>query len=128
MSPKDILKIIESIELFIQKIEDTQAEVASTSSGTNSDTPSSEELTEPSVYNRTFLDVVKDNIPTEEERRGAEKEVAEAKAVAKTKQQQTTEAGAIASAIDAAIGIPGAITEVPVTPQRLKKILDENSI
>jgi len=40
----------------------------------------------------------------------------------------TGAAGAIASAIDAAIGIPGAITEVPVTPQRLKKILDENSI
>ncbi len=40
----------------------------------------------------------------------------------------TGAAGAIASAIDAAIGIPGAVTEVPVTPQRLKKILDENSI
>ena len=32
---------------------------------------------------------------------------------------------AIASAIDDAIGIPGAITEIPVTPQRLKKIMDE---
>ena len=32
--------------------------------------------------------------------------------------------GAIASAIDDAIGIPGAITELPVTPQRLKAILD----
>jgi carbon-monoxide dehydrogenase large subunit/6-hydroxypseudooxynicotine dehydrogenase subunit gamma len=32
--------------------------------------------------------------------------------------------GAIASAIDNAIGIPGAITELPVTPQRLKAILD----
>jgi len=31
---------------------------------------------------------------------------------------------AIASAIDDAIGIPGAITELPVTPQRLKAILD----
>ncbi len=30
---------------------------------------------------------------------------------------------AIASAIDDAIGIPGAITELPVTPQRLKRIL-----
>jgi CO/xanthine dehydrogenase Mo-binding subunit len=32
---------------------------------------------------------------------------------------------AIASAIDNAIGIPGAVTEIPVTPQRLKKIMDE---
>jgi carbon-monoxide dehydrogenase large subunit/6-hydroxypseudooxynicotine dehydrogenase subunit gamma len=31
---------------------------------------------------------------------------------------------AIASAIDAAIGIPGAVTALPVTPQRLKAILD----
>jgi CO/xanthine dehydrogenase Mo-binding subunit len=31
---------------------------------------------------------------------------------------------AIASAIDDAIGIPGAITEIPVTPQRLKAILE----
>jgi carbon-monoxide dehydrogenase large subunit/6-hydroxypseudooxynicotine dehydrogenase subunit gamma len=31
---------------------------------------------------------------------------------------------AIASAIDDAIGIPGAITQLPVTPQRLKAILD----
>jgi CO/xanthine dehydrogenase Mo-binding subunit len=30
---------------------------------------------------------------------------------------------AIASAIDAAIGIPGAVTRLPVTPQRLRKIL-----
>jgi carbon-monoxide dehydrogenase large subunit len=29
----------------------------------------------------------------------------------------------IASAIDDAIGIPGAITRLPVTPQRLRKIL-----
>ena len=32
--------------------------------------------------------------------------------------------GAIAAAIDQAIGIPGAITELPVTPQRLKAIID----
>ncbi len=32
---------------------------------------------------------------------------------------------AIASAIDNAIGIPGAVTQIPVTPQRLKKIMDE---
>ena len=32
---------------------------------------------------------------------------------------------AIASAIDDAIGIPGAITQLPVTPQRLKRILDK---
>ncbi|MGE0748194.1 MAG: xanthine dehydrogenase family protein molybdopterin-binding subunit [Rhodospirillales bacterium] len=31
---------------------------------------------------------------------------------------------AIASAIDYAVGIPGAVTQLPVTPQRLKKILD----
>jgi carbon-monoxide dehydrogenase large subunit/6-hydroxypseudooxynicotine dehydrogenase subunit gamma len=31
---------------------------------------------------------------------------------------------AIASAIDEAIGIPGAITQLPVTPQRLKAIID----
>ena len=31
---------------------------------------------------------------------------------------------AIASAIDDALGIPGAITELPVTPQKLKAILD----
>jgi carbon-monoxide dehydrogenase large subunit/6-hydroxypseudooxynicotine dehydrogenase subunit gamma len=31
---------------------------------------------------------------------------------------------AVASAIDAAIGIPGAITQLPVTPQRLKAIID----
>jgi aerobic carbon-monoxide dehydrogenase large subunit len=34
--------------------------------------------------------------------------------------------GAIASAIDNAIGIPGAITALPVTPQKLKAILDAN--
>jgi carbon-monoxide dehydrogenase large subunit/6-hydroxypseudooxynicotine dehydrogenase subunit gamma len=38
----------------------------------------------------------------------------------------TGAAAAIASAIDAAIGIPGAVTRLPVTPQRLKKILDES--
>ena len=32
---------------------------------------------------------------------------------------------AIASAIDNAIGIPGAVTRMPITPQRLKKIMDE---
>jgi carbon-monoxide dehydrogenase large subunit/6-hydroxypseudooxynicotine dehydrogenase subunit gamma len=31
---------------------------------------------------------------------------------------------AIASAIDDAIGMPGAVTQLPVTPQRLKRILD----
>jgi len=31
---------------------------------------------------------------------------------------------AVASAIDDAIGMPGAVTQLPVTPQRLKKILD----
>jgi aerobic carbon-monoxide dehydrogenase large subunit len=31
---------------------------------------------------------------------------------------------AIASAIDNAIGMPGAITQLPVTPQRLKAIID----
>ena len=30
---------------------------------------------------------------------------------------------AIASAIDDAIGVPGAVTQLPVTPQRLKEIL-----
>ncbi|NKB21491.1 MAG: molybdopterin-dependent oxidoreductase [Alphaproteobacteria bacterium] len=38
----------------------------------------------------------------------------------------TGAAGAIASAIDNAIGIPGAVTETPVSPQRLKKILSEH--
>jgi carbon-monoxide dehydrogenase large subunit/6-hydroxypseudooxynicotine dehydrogenase subunit gamma len=33
---------------------------------------------------------------------------------------------AIASAIDDAIGMPGAVTELPVTPQRLKAIIDGN--
>ena len=32
---------------------------------------------------------------------------------------------AIASAIDDAIGLPGAVTALPVTPQRLKRILRE---
>jgi CO/xanthine dehydrogenase Mo-binding subunit len=31
---------------------------------------------------------------------------------------------AIASAIDDAIGMPGAVTQIPVTPQRLKQILN----
>jgi carbon-monoxide dehydrogenase large subunit/6-hydroxypseudooxynicotine dehydrogenase subunit gamma len=38
----------------------------------------------------------------------------------------TGAAAAIASAIDAAIGVPGAVTRLPVTPQRLKKILDDS--
>lgn len=33
---------------------------------------------------------------------------------------------AIASAIDAAIGIPGAVTQLPVTPQRLREILRQS--
>jgi CO/xanthine dehydrogenase Mo-binding subunit len=32
---------------------------------------------------------------------------------------------AIASAIDDAIGMPGAVTQIPVTPQRLKQILSK---
>ena len=31
---------------------------------------------------------------------------------------------AIASAIDDAIGVPGAMTQLPVTPQRLRRILN----
>ena len=38
----------------------------------------------------------------------------------------TGAAAAIASAIDNAIGVPGAVTQIPITPQRLKKIMDEN--
>jgi carbon-monoxide dehydrogenase large subunit/6-hydroxypseudooxynicotine dehydrogenase subunit gamma len=34
---------------------------------------------------------------------------------------------AIASAIDDAIGVPGAVTELPVTPQRLKRLLAKRS-
>src|SRR5580700_5082368 len=33
----------------------------------------------------------------------------------------------IASAIDDAIGIPGAVTQLPVTPQRLKRLLNEHT-
>jgi aerobic carbon-monoxide dehydrogenase large subunit len=33
----------------------------------------------------------------------------------------------IASAVEDAIGIPGVITELPITPQRLKSILDERA-
>jgi aerobic carbon-monoxide dehydrogenase large subunit len=33
----------------------------------------------------------------------------------------------IASAVDDAIGIPGIITQLPITPQRLKRILDEHA-
>jgi len=36
--------------------------------------------------------------------------------------------GAIASAIDNAIGIPGAVTQLPVTPQRLKAILERHAV
>jgi CO/xanthine dehydrogenase Mo-binding subunit len=36
--------------------------------------------------------------------------------------------GVIASAIDDAIGIPGAVTRLPVTPQRLREILRQNSL
>jgi len=32
---------------------------------------------------------------------------------------------AIAAAIDAALGMPGAVTQLPVTPQRLKQIIDK---
>ena len=35
--------------------------------------------------------------------------------------------GAIASAIDDAIGIPGAVTRLPVTPQRLKELLAQRT-
>jgi carbon-monoxide dehydrogenase large subunit/6-hydroxypseudooxynicotine dehydrogenase subunit gamma len=35
--------------------------------------------------------------------------------------------GAIASAIDQAIGIPGAVTQLPVTPQRLREILRQHA-
>ena len=34
---------------------------------------------------------------------------------------------AIASAIDDAIGMPGAVTQLPVTPQRLKEILKRSA-
>ena len=34
---------------------------------------------------------------------------------------------AIASAIDDAIGMPGAVTQIPVTPQRLKRLLKKRS-
>jgi len=33
---------------------------------------------------------------------------------------------AIAAAVDDAIGIAGALTDLPITPQRLKQILDRN--
>ena len=36
--------------------------------------------------------------------------------------------GVIASAIDDALGMPGAITQLPVTPQRLRKLLREKSM
>ena len=34
---------------------------------------------------------------------------------------------AIASAVDEAIGLPGAITQLPITPQRLRQILNGKS-
>jgi carbon-monoxide dehydrogenase large subunit/6-hydroxypseudooxynicotine dehydrogenase subunit gamma len=34
---------------------------------------------------------------------------------------------AIASAVDEAIGLPGAITQLPITPQRLRHILNGKS-
>jgi aerobic carbon-monoxide dehydrogenase large subunit len=40
----------------------------------------------------------------------------------------TGAAAALATAIDDAIGVPGAITRIPVTPQRLKKIMDEAGV
>lgn len=39
----------------------------------------------------------------------------------------TGSGAAIASAIDHAIGIPGAVTEIPISPQRLKEILNKHS-
>jgi len=36
--------------------------------------------------------------------------------------------GVIASAIDDALGMPGAVTQLPVTPQRLRKLLREKSM
>jgi carbon-monoxide dehydrogenase large subunit/6-hydroxypseudooxynicotine dehydrogenase subunit gamma len=36
----------------------------------------------------------------------------------------TAVGAALAAAIDDAIGIPGAVTSLPVTPMRLKEILD----
>ncbi len=39
----------------------------------------------------------------------------------------TAVGAALAAAIDAAIGVPGAITRLPVTPQRLKEILDRTN-
>ena len=40
----------------------------------------------------------------------------------------TAVGAAIASAIDDAIGIPGAVTQLPVTPQRLKAILSSDDV
>ena len=39
----------------------------------------------------------------------------------------TAVGAAIASAIDEAIGVPGAVTQLPVTPQRLKEILNRRA-
>ena len=38
----------------------------------------------------------------------------------------TGTAAAIAAAVDDAIGIPNAVKTLPITPQRLKKILDDH--
>jgi aerobic carbon-monoxide dehydrogenase large subunit len=35
---------------------------------------------------------------------------------------------AVASAIDDAIGVPGAVTQLPVTPQRLRQIMKRNHV
>ena len=39
----------------------------------------------------------------------------------------TAVGAAIANAVENAIGLPGAITELPITPQRLKEILDRGT-
>jgi carbon-monoxide dehydrogenase large subunit/6-hydroxypseudooxynicotine dehydrogenase subunit gamma len=38
----------------------------------------------------------------------------------------TAAGAAIAAAIDAAIGVPGAVTELPVSPMRLKALLNKH--
>ena len=45
---------------------------------------------------------------------------------ARARAASTRVGAAIASAIDDAIGIPGAITQLPVTPQRLRQLLNGN--
>jgi carbon-monoxide dehydrogenase large subunit/6-hydroxypseudooxynicotine dehydrogenase subunit gamma len=39
----------------------------------------------------------------------------------------TAVGAAIANAVEDAIGMPGAITELPITPQRLKALLDHRA-